>query len=511
MGYLIGYAASPPANKPQVRAALLVIAAGSMLLSGCAVGPDFKKPAAPAVSQYTAKPLPAATATASGEQSQRFVPGGDISGEWWTLFQSKPLNELIDQALANNPDLKAARAALAAAHENVLAQRGAFFPNVSASFSATRQSQSQNLAPAPNFPAVPNEFQYNLFTPQVTVSYAPDVFGLNRRTAESLEAQEQNVRFQMVATYTTLTSNVVVTAIQEASIDSQVEAVRELVALNGRLLDILQYQFDKGYASGVDLAAQKSQLAQTKAMLPPLLKQAAQLHDLMAVLTGRFPSQAPQDAFRLSSLHLPDNLPVSIPSALVEQRPDIRQAEANLHAASAQVGVAVANRLPNIQLTANAGSSSLAFAQLFTPGTNFWSLGAALAAPIFDGGTLLHQERAARAAFEQASQQYRSTVLTAFQNVADTLSALEQDSQALQANTAAADAAKATLDMVQRQLKDGYAGDSAFLNAEQAYQQARINLVQAQASRYADTAALFQALGGGWWHRTDLAEASHEN
>ncbi len=504
--------ASPPAAALPLHASIAAMAAVLLLLSGCAVGPDFKKPAAPDVSRYTASPVPAVVSggNVAGGQPQRIIPGGDISGEWWTLFHSKPLNELIDLALANNPDLKAAHSALAAAHENVLAQRGAFFPGVTAGFSASRQSQSQMLAPAPNFPAVPNEFQYNLYTPQVTVSYAPDVFGLNRRTAESLEAQEQGVRFQMIATYTTLTSNVVVTAIQKASVDSQVEAIRELIAINTRFLNILQYQFDKGYASGLDLAAQKSQLAQTNAMLPPLLKQAAQLHDLLAVLTGRFPSQAATDKFELSSLQLPDQLPVSIPSALVEQRPDIRQAEANLHAASAQIGIAVANRLPNIQLTAGAGSSSLAFDQLFTPGTNFWSLGAAVTAPIFDGGALLHQERAARDAFQQAAEQYRSTVLTAFQNVADTLSALEQDAQALQADAAAADAAKVTLDAVQRQLKDGYAGYPALLSAEQAYQQARINLVQAQASRYADTAALFQALGGGWWHRTDLSEDSHE-
>jgi NodT family efflux transporter outer membrane factor (OMF) lipoprotein len=277
------------------------------------------------------------------------------------------------------------------------------------------------------------------------------------------------------------------------------------------MVEILQYQMARGYASGLDVAAQKSQLAQASTMLPPLLKQSAQLQDLMAVLAGRFPADSPEEHFELSSLHLPEDLPVSLPSQLVAQRPDVLQAEANLHAASAEIGIAVANRLPNIELTANAGSTALAIGQLFTPGTGFWSLAAQTTAPIFEGGTLLHRERAARAAYDQAAEQYRSTVLTAFQNVADTLTALQQDGDALKAAVAADTAARLTLDLAQRQLKDGYASDLALLNSEQAWQQVRINLVQSQASRFADTAALFQALGGGWWHRTDMVENDHEN
>ncbi|MDE1985091.1 MAG: efflux transporter outer membrane subunit [Alphaproteobacteria bacterium] len=482
------------------------------LLAGCAVGPDFKKPAAPAVKDYTANSLTTTVASdnVAGGEAQRFVKGSDISGDWWTLFHSKVLNDLIDQSLKNNSDLKAAQAALSEARENVLAQRGAFFPSVTGGFSASRQKASELLAPVPNYPVVPNEFQYDLFTPQVSVSYAPDVFGLNRRTMESLEAQEQAVRFQMIATYTTLTSNVVVTAIQEASIETQIEATRQIIDIDTKMLQILKYQLAKGYASGLDVAAQESQLAQIAATLPPLLKQSAQLHDLLAVLTGRFPSQALAEKFDLASLQLPEDLPVSVPSELVAQRPDVRQAEANMHAASAQIGVAIANRLPNIELTANAGSTALAIDQVFTSGTGFWGLGAAITAPIFEGGTLLHQERAARAAYVQAAQQYRSTVLTAFQNVADTLAALEQDADGLKAAATATDAAKVTLDLSRRQLQDGYASYLSLLGAEQAYQQARINLVQAQANRYADTAALFQALGGGWWHRAELAEDKHE-
>jgi NodT family efflux transporter outer membrane factor (OMF) lipoprotein len=479
-----------------------------LLIAGCAVGPDFKRPAAPAVGDYTAHPL-ATTATSTnvaGGEAQRFAKGSDIAGDWWTLFHSTPLNELIELSLTNNPDLKAAQAALSVARENVLAQRGAYFPNVVGSFSATRQKQSGALAPTPSS----NASLYNLFTPQVSVSYSPDVFGLNRRSMESLKAQEQGVRFQMIATYTTLTANVVVTAIQEGAVQMQIDATRQLIDLNSNMVQILRYQFAKGYASRLDVVAQESQLAQVIATLPPLLKQSAQLRDLLAVLAGRFPNQAPAEKFELSSLQLPEELPVSLPSQLVAQRPDVLQAEANLHAASAQIGIATANRLPNITLTANAGSTALSFDKLFSSGTGFWGLGAAATAPLFQGGQLLHLERAAKAAYVQAAEQYRSTVLTAFQNVADTLTALEQDAEGLQAAAAAADDAQITLDLSQRQWQDGYIGYLALLSAEQAYQQTRINLVQAQANRYADTAALFQALGGGWWQRADLTNDKNE-
>ena len=481
----------------------------SLLLAGCAVGPDFKKPDAPQVAGYTPQPLASATAGAAteGGDVQHLVAGRDIPGDWWTLFHSEPLNALIVQSLANNPDLKAAQAALVAAHENTLSQEGAYFPSVNAGFSASRQMQPGSLAPVP----ANNELLYNLFTPQVSVSYTPDVFGLNQRTVESLAAQEDATRYQALATYNTLTANVAVTAIQLGAAETEIDAIRALVADNAKMQEILQYQFDKRYASGADLAAQKSQAAQAAAMLPPLIKQQAQLRDQLADLAGRFPSQAPTGTFALSSLQLPQDIPVSLPSQLVAQRPDVLQAEANLHAASAEIGVAVANRLPNIELTANAGSTALAINQVFASGTGFWGIGAALAAPIFDGGALLHKERAARAAYDQAAAQYRSTVLTAFQNVADTLAALETDADGLKAAAAADAAAKTTLDIAERQARDGYASTLTLLNAEQAYRQAHVALVQAEAARFADTAALFQALGGGWWHRTDLARNDHDN
>jgi NodT family efflux transporter outer membrane factor (OMF) lipoprotein len=492
----------------ELRTRPVVATVAALVVTGCAVGPNFHRPAAPDVGSYTPAPASQTVATpqVSGGESQRFANGVDISADWWTLFHSAPLNELINQALANSPDLKAAQAALKVARENVLAQRGAYYPSVTGDFAASRQKQSGQIAPALNS----NTFLYNLYTPQVSVSYVPDVFGLNRRTVESVQAQEQGVRYQMIAVYTTLTSNVVVTAFQASALQKQIDVTRQLIDSNTNALTILRYQFDKGYASGLDVAAQESQLALVAATLPPLIKQLAQTRHLLAVLTGRFPSQLSDDAFDLADVALPQELPVSLPSALVEQRPDVLQAEANLHDTSAKIGIAIANRLPNIELTATAGSSAVALNQLFTSGTNFWSVGASATAPIFQGGTLLHQERAAKAAYTQAAEQYRSTVLTAFQNVADTLTALEQDAEGLKAAAAAADASKVTLDLARRQFQSGYGAYLGLLSAEQADQQAQINLVQAQASRFTDTAALFQALGGGWWHRPDLTSDKHD-
>ena len=479
-----------------------VLVPACLLSAGCAVGPDFKNLAAPDAGDYTGHALTSTVAAegVSGGEAQRFVKGSDIAGDWWTLFHSKPLNDLIEQSFANNADLKAAQAALSVARENTLAGRGVFYPSVSASFSASRvKDPSGSLAPVPSN----NASLYNLYTPQVSISYAPDLFGLNRRTLESSQAQQQAVRFQMIAAQITLSTNVVAAVVQQAQID----ATRDLIDINMHMVEVLRYQLAKGYAARLDLAAQEGQLAQVKATLPPLLKQLAQQQHLVAVLAGSFPNQAPAEKFELGSLRLPQELPVSVPSDLVAQRPDILQAEANMHAASAQIGVATANRLPNIALTANVGSTALAMSQVFKSGTGFWNLGAAVTAPVFQGGTLLHQERAAKAAYVEAAEQYRSTVLSAFQNVADTLVALEQDAEGLKTTAAAADAAKVTLDLSQRQWQSGYAGYLALLSAEQAYQQARISLVQAQANRYADTAALFQALGGGWWKRADLSRS----
>jgi NodT family efflux transporter outer membrane factor (OMF) lipoprotein len=341
----------------------------------------------------------------------------------------------------------------------------------------------------------------------VSVSFVPDVFGLNRRTVESLEAQAQQARFALIATHITLSSNVAAGAIEEASLRGQIKATDQLITINTDMLKIFREQYKKGYASELDVAAQESQLAQVVATMPPLLKQLAQQRDLLAVLAGGFPNQDLTEKFELANLQLPRELPLSLPSKLVEQRPDVRQAQENLHAASAQIGISIANRLPSIVLTADGGSSPTSFSKMFSQGNGFWDLGAGVTQPIFDAGTLRHRERAAKAAFTQAAEQYRSTVLTAFQNVADTLHALQQDADALQAAAAANNAASVTLDLARKQYQSGYVSYLALLSAEQAYLQAVINLVQAQANRYADTAALFQALGGGWWDRPDIPKS----
>lgn len=467
------------------------------LVAGCAVGPDFHKPQPPSAEAYSPEPPSDTSAThLAGGEAQRLVAGLDIPGEWWTVFHCRPLDDLIERSLARNPDVKAAQAALAAAREIVLAQRGAYLPAVDGSLSASRQRTSDAISPTPSS----GELNFTLYTPQLSVSYVPDVFGLNRRMVEAATARAEQARFALAASHVTLSSNIAAAAVQEASLRAQIAATGELILVGTDTLRVLRKQYEKGYASRLDVAAQESQLAVLSATLPPLEKQLDAQRHLLTALSGALPDRGLPESFELSALELPRDLPLSLPSRLVEQRPDVRQAEENLHAASAQIGIAVANRLPNITLTASAGSMALSAGQIFGSGTAVRDLGAAVTQPIYRGGALLHQERAARAAYNQAAEQYRSTVLTAFQSVADTLSALRHDADTLNAAAAAEQAAGVTLDLTKKQWQAGYAGYLALLNAEQAYQQALLNRVQAQASRYADTVALFQALGGGWWN-----------
>jgi NodT family efflux transporter outer membrane factor (OMF) lipoprotein len=453
--------------------------------------------------------LPDASATiggagAAGGDTQRFVAAMDIPSQWWTLFRSAQLNRLVEQALAGNPNVSAAQAALRQAHELYLAQRTSFFPSIEGSFAADRSEFPTNTLTSPT---VASSSTYTLYTAQLTLSYAPDIFGATRRQVEIAKAQADSSRFQFEATYVTLSSNVVVTAVQEASLRAQIAATERLLQLERQLTGIVQQQRRLGTASDLDLLSQQTLEAQTAQSLPPLQKQLGQARDELTALLGRLPSDEPPETFHLDELALPMELPVSVPSKLVEQRPDVRQAEENMHMASAAVGVAIADLLPQFAINGDLGSSALKAGKLFSPYTGFWDAGASLTQTLFDAGALLHKKRAADAALDQAAAQYRAAVILACQNVADTLRALEADADALKASSAAESAARKTFELAQQQRALGTISLVAVLNAEQALSTSSLALIQARANRLADTAALFQALGGGWWNRR---EESHE-
>jgi NodT family efflux transporter outer membrane factor (OMF) lipoprotein len=386
-----------------------------------------------------------------------------------------------------------AQAAQRQALENTAAQRGSYAPVVQGTFDASRNRDATGVL-APNLSS--GTPVYSLFTPQVSVSYALDVFGANRRQVESLAAQAEAARYQLDATYLTLTANVVTAAIQEAALREQIDATIKVIALERESLDVLKRELQLGAIAEIDVYAQEAALAQLESSLPALRRQLDQTHDQLAMLTGHFPSEFKPLDMRLERLTLPMDLPLGIPSQLVERRPDVRAAEAQLHAATAQVGVAITNMLPQFTITANAGSTATALGDLFKAGTGFWSLGANASQTLFAGGTLLHRKRAADAALDQAGAAYKSSVLTAFQNVADALHALSNDADALYAASRAEQAADKSLGVARHQLELGSVSYLTLLIGEQTYQQALISEIQARANRFADTAALFQALGG---------------
>ena len=476
-----------------------VAVAAALLLASCAVGPDFLHPAAPEVARYTKEPLTPRTSSTDAPtgQSQRFVQGRDLPQEWWALFRSPALNTLIERSLNNNPSLQSAIATLRAANQAVYAQEGHFFPLVQANFNPTRQLTAGTISPVLNSGANP----FNLYTAQVLVSYTFDVWGLNRRTVESLKAMADDQRFQVEAAYLTLASNVVVAAINEASLRGQIDAANQIIAINKKMLDLLRKQLNEGYASRNDVALQEAALAQVEATLPPLRKALQIQRDALSALLGAFPSQEPRETFKLADLHLPEALPVSLPSQLIEQRPDVRASEELLHATSAQIGVAIANMLPNFTISANGGYTNTALAGLFAPENLFWTVAGNATQTLFDGGILVHQLQASKDTYNAAAWSYRGTVIGAVQNVADALRALQNDADALKAARDFERAAKISLDLAQQQMQTGYANVLILLTAQQTYLQATTQVVQARAARLSDTAALFQALGGGWWNR----------
>lgn len=400
--------------------------------------------------------------------------------------------------MRHNPDVASATAALRAAQQNYLSQRAALFPTIEGNAQASRQNVAGVLQSALN----DNSRTYNLYSLGVTGGYTLDLFGGVRRGIEGARAQAEQQRFQTEAAYLTVTTNVASTAITLASTERQVAITDQVIAADRRFLDIVVQQQRLGAASGADVAAAQLALSQAEAVRPALIKQQAQARDFLAVLVGRYPADhfvAPD----LAALHLPATLPVSLPSTLADQRPDIRAAEANLHYASAQVGVAIAARLPNFTINAGTGGTSTTLSTLFTNGNTFWSVAGNLLQPIFDGGALLHRQHAAQATLDQAKAQYRSTVLSAMQNVADVLQAIQADA-AEEVSAAAADAAAArALRIARDQTRLGQVSGAATLPLEAASLQAKQNLAQAQAQRLTDSVLLFQALGGGWWNKSD--------
>ena len=484
----------------------LVATAVGLMLSACAVGPDFKAPDAPKATSYTPSAAPAGAAVAD---AQTLKVTQAIQAQWWAAFQSPALDALVQQAFKANPSIEGALAALKQAQANVAAQQGYFFPTVQAGYSPSRTKLAANAnGSSPNGlngQSLPNI--YNFQSAQLTVGYAPDVLGGNRRQVESLQAQAASQGLQLEATYITLASNVVAAAIQEAATRDQIVATKALIADNESLMKILREQFKLGYVMRIDVANQEQALAQAKQMLPPLEKQLQQTRDLLRVLVGQTPDQDIPQTFTLADLHLPKELPVVLPSDLVKKRPDIRSAEEQLHAASAQIGVAVAARVPQFTLNGAVGGGASSFAQMFNAPGQFFSFGGNVLQTIFDGGTLKARQSAAEQAFAQAQAQYKSTVLTAFQNVADTLHAIDADASAYQSSAEATQAAKVILDVTQAQEKRGYVNPQTLLAADIAYRQAQVGQIQAQASRLGDSAALFQAVGGGWDDSALLAKA----
>lgn len=490
-----------PSPRPDAKFRLLTRGAGvlallaGLVIAGCVVGPDYQRPDAPPVDRYTTPALPTGTvsATTPGGDAQRFLQGSDVPARWWTTFDNVELTRRVNTALAHSPSIAAAQAALRRAQENARAARGGLFPALDLAAGATRQKQSTEQ------PDVRGGLgPFTLYNTSVSVGYTLDLFGGVRRGVEAQLARADYQRAQLDTTYLTLAANVVTASLREASLREQLRATEQIVDMLQKSLDIARQQQQIGAKSLSDTLAVRSLLASTEATLPPLRAQLAATRNQLATYLGTTPAQLQLPALTLDAITLPPDIPVSLPSRLVEQRPDIRAASAQLHAASAQVGVATAALLPQITLSGTAGSQALHVGELFSAGTAAWSLGLGLAQPLFHGGELLHGKRAAQAGMDQALADWQQTVLVAFQNVADALQALQYDAEGLAAQAIAESTASQQLELTRRQFQIGATGYLNLLDAERSYQQSRIALIQARAARLADTAALYAALGGDW-------------
>lgn len=463
-----------------------------LLLTGCTVGPDFTRPPAPPDSQYTSGPEPAG---AAGGLGQKIDTGALLPNDWWKLLGNSALNDAVAQGLSQSPTIAGATARLKEAQDELRSGQGIFYPQLGASASASREHPSQNATPL-HF----REGTYNLFTAAATVSYVLDIFGGERRQVEALGAGVDYQENAARAASLTLAANIANAFIALAAYRAQVEATGEIASLQRRQVELARVQAEAGTGTYAAELSLESQLEATEAAIPALEQRISQTLHLIAVLEGKPPSQLSAPAPKFEDLSLPATLPLSLPSSLVRQRPDILEAEALLHAASARIGVATAAMLPNITLGGSAGYSATDTASLFAGPSNLWSIGAGLAQPLFQGGTLYYQRKAAIDAYDAASADYRQAVLSAFQQVADTLRGLQHDAQSVAADERAVKTARRALDLVQANYGAGLATYSDVLLANAQYGQARIALIQSQATRYQDTVALFAALGGGWWN-----------
>jgi NodT family efflux transporter outer membrane factor (OMF) lipoprotein len=427
----------------------------------------------------------------------------DVPAQWWTLFHSADLNQLVSEAIAKNPDIASAQAALRSARESFVAQRSSAYPNAQGSFSVSRQQSPTFYAPPINNHN--SQYVYGVHTLSLDVAYTPDVFGNLRYQTAAAKAAVDIQRYQTEATYLTLTSNVALTAITLAAIRGQLETTQRIIEIDRKLLDLTKAQRTYAQADGLDVLTQEAALRATEQTVPPLEKQLGQTRDQLARLLGRTPDATPVAAFDLAALHLPEDLPLSLPSKLIVQRPDIAAATATLIQAGDQVGVAYTNRLPNFSINAQTATQALSLVGLFGPGTLLSVLTGQVAATFYDHGTLKHREAAAIAEYDEAAADYQGAVLSGFQNVADSMVALDKDASTLRAAVRSDETAAKALHIVQYQQRYGEVSALVELNAEQTYAQAELAVVQAQAARYSDTVALFQALGGGWWKRTETA------
>ncbi|HET6724958.1 MAG TPA: efflux transporter outer membrane subunit [Gammaproteobacteria bacterium] len=466
-------------------------------LAGCAVGPDFHPPQPPAVKSYTGRPLGETVSTPGhGGEAQRFVLGGKIAADWWQVFHSSQLSGLIEKSLAQSPTLQAAQARLEGAEANLDVVQGGLYPQFDANLSATRQKFSG----AQFGGGLGGASIFNLYGASLTASYDLDVFGGTRRGVEAQAAQVEYQRNQLRAAYLTLVGNVVGTAINAASFKAQLDATQAILDAEQRQLSLVKDQEQAGAVPLSDVLQARAQLAATRTRIAPLRQQWAQSQHQLAILAGIFPGNWKPIDFEIANLQLPPTLPVVVPSELVRRRPDILAAENLLHAASANVGVATANLYPHISLSGSYGSQAVEAGNLFNAGNAIWNIGVSLLQPLFHGGALHAQKRAAVASYKEALANYRQTVLTAFGQVADVLRALETDAASLKAQQTALDSAEKSLNLAQVQYKAGAASFLTVLTSIQQYQQAQLGYVQALAQRYQDTAQLFNALGGGWWN-----------